>query len=87
MARICATCGKPITFGCMTDDTGDFYTHIDKCFEKYMDKTYGKHRWMEKGDGEGDEYGGYYLASSEAVGGYQGTGIYYTEFEEDDDNV
>lgn len=36
--------------------------------------------------GEEDEYGGYYLASSEAVGGYEGTGIYYTEFEEKDDD-
>ena len=39
---------------------------------------------MEKGDDEEDEFGGYYLCSSSAVGGYMGTGIYYTEYEENE---
>jgi len=80
--RICATCGKPIEFECMTDDDGSFYTHEEKCFEEYMDKTYGKHRWMSLGGGYEDEYGGYYIHTADVVGGYEGTGIYYTEFDD-----
>lgn len=77
---ICKMCGKSIKCGCMTNGYGDWYTHEGKCFEKYMDKTYGKHKWMEIGNGEQDEYGGYYLVSAENVNGYEGTGIYYTEY-------
>lgn len=82
--RICEVCHKPITYGCMTDGCGDFYIHEGKCFAKYMDKTYGKHKWMELGNGEEDEYGGYYVVAATVVGGIQGTGIFYTEYEEDD---
>lgn len=82
--RICEVCHKPITYGCMTDGCGDFYIHEGKCFAKYMDKTYGKHKWMELGNGEEDEYGGYYVVAAAVVGGIQGTGIFYTEYEEDD---
>ena len=32
MKRTCDHCGKPITFGCMTNDYGDFYIH-EECFE------------------------------------------------------
>jgi len=84
MRRTCVTCGKPITFGCMTDDYGTFYTHEDECFETYMDKTFGKHKWMSLGNGEEDEFGGYYICSADVVGGYEGTGIYYTEYDECD---
>ena len=86
--RTCVTCGKKVEAG-MTDDYGDFYAHEGKCFIKYMDKTYGKHKWMEKGDGEPGENGGYYLFSSEAIGGCQDSGVYYTEWydeEDEDDN-
>lgn len=82
----CSICKKPITFGCMTDDYGSFYVHEGKCFEKYMDETYGKHKWMELGNGEEDGFGGYYICSADTVGGTQGTGIYYTEYEEDEDD-
>lgn len=80
MKRICTTCGKPITFGCMTCDGGDFYAHEGKCFTKYMNKTYGKHKWMVKGDYQPGEWGGYYLYSENVVGGCEDTGIYYTEY-------
>lgn len=29
--KTCDHCGKPITFGCMTNDQGDFYIH-EECF-------------------------------------------------------
>ena len=81
--RKCAICGKKVTSG-MTNECGDFYTHEGKCFEEYMDITYGKNKWMELGNGEEDRYGGYYICASDVIGGYDGTGIFYTEFEEDD---
>lgn len=86
--KICATCGRPIIYGCYTDDEGSFYTHVESdlgyehCFETYMDRTYGKHRWMELGNGEQDEYGGFYIHTANIVGGNEGTGVYYTEFSE-----
>lgn len=82
--RTCETCGQPITFGCMTDGSGDWYTHEGPCFYCYMDKTYGEHNWMCLGGNAEDGEGGYYLAS-DANEGYSGTGIYYTEYEEDDE--
>ena len=83
--KVCETCGKPITCGCMTDGNGDWYTHEGKCFHKYMDKTYGKHRWMELGNGLEDEYGGYYIVTADTFDGTQGTGIYYTEYYNEED--
>lgn len=82
--RICETCGKPITWGCMTDGYGDWQTHEGKCFNKYMNKTFGKHRWMKLGNGEEDGEGGYYIATADVAGGYEGTGIFYTEYEEEE---
>ena len=82
--KICETCGKAIDYGYMTDGCGDFYTHEGKCFTKYMNKTYGKHKWMEIGNGEEDEYGGYYVVAAAVVGGIEGTGIFYTEREEEE---
>ena len=37
MRRICEHCGKPITFGCMTNDYGDFYIH-EECFDDWFEK-------------------------------------------------
>jgi hypothetical protein len=68
----------------MTMDGGEFYAHEGKCFTKYMNKTYGKHKWMALGNSEQDEYGGYYIYTSDVVGGFEGTGIYYTEYEPDE---
>ena len=82
--KVCETCGKPITCGCITDGSGLWFLHEGKCFEKYMDKAYGKHKWMELGGGYEDGYEGYYIVSSDAVGGYEGTGYYYTEYDEED---
>ena len=82
-SRICEICGKPLDAG-MTDEVGSFYCHEGKCFTKYMNRTYGKHRWMALGGGEEDEFGGYYITTADVVGGYQGTGIFYTEWEEDE---
>lgn len=78
--RVCAICGLPVTCG-MTDNVGTFYCHEGKCFHKYMNRTYGKHKWMELGNGELDEFDGFYIASADVPGGYQGTGIFYTEWE------
>lgn len=81
--RICEVCGKPVIAG-MTNDSGDFYCH-EECFEKYMDDTYGKHRWMQVND---DGENGYYVAygvtatDSKIETAIFGTGIYYTEWEE-----
>ena len=81
--RICPICGKLVNAG-MTDEIGTFYCH-EECFDEYMDRTYGKRGWMRLGNGEEDEFGGYYIASADVVGGVQGTGIFYTEWEEDDE--
>lgn len=78
--RTCAICGGQVNAG-MTDDWGTFYCH-EECFEKYMDNTYGKHKLMSLGHGEEDRYGGYYIASADVAGGYQRTGVFYTEWEE-----
>lgn len=92
---ICDNCGKPILWGYMTDDEGSFHTHIDACFEEYMDKTYGKHGWMELDgtcgrepgeDAVTDEYGGYYLVSWPNESGFCGSGIFYTELQEGDED-
>jgi len=80
MQRICAVCGKKVHEG-MTNNDYTFYCH-EECFEKFMDKEYGKHKWMVLGNDEQDEYGGYYITTSDVVGGFEGTGIYYTEWEE-----
>lgn len=81
MLRICEVCGKPVYDG-MTDL--DVYLHEDECFPKYMDETYGKHKWMQvNNDGEG----GYYICSCDSMPcGYYGTGIFYTIFEDEDDD-
>ena len=77
----CDVCNKKITYGYMTDESGTFVCHEGKCFHKYMNKMYGKHKWMQLGNGEEDEFGGYYVAAADVVGGIQGTGIFYTERE------
>ena len=84
MQRRCIWCNQPITHGCMTCDGGEFYAHEGDCFEWYMNRTYGKHKWMSLGNGEEDSFGGYYIHSADVVGGYEGTGIYYTEYDECD---
>ena len=84
MQRICDHCGKPVHAG-MTDNDGNFYCH-EKCFPDYMDAVYGRGMWMALGNNEEDEYGGYYIITSNVVGGYEGTGIFYTEWEDDDEN-
>ena len=68
----------------MMDMNGDgFYCCEGECFEKYMDETYGKHRWMGIND---DGEGGYYIYSDENIlGGYLGTGIFYTEWFDDEE--
>lgn len=76
----CDICGRETPDG-MTDDYGEIHV-CEKCFEKYMDDTYGKHCWMTVND---DGCGGYYIVKDDTVvGGYIGTGIYYTTFEWED---
>lgn len=81
--RVCESCGRPVYAG-MTNKDGDFYTHEGECFYKYMDDTYGKHRWMAIE--EEDEYGGYYLTAEKCCCGYIGTGIYYTEWYDEEED-
>ena len=83
ITRPCAICCKQVNAG-MTNNAYDFYVHEGKCFEKHMDETYGKHKWMALGNGEEDGYGGYYIYSADVAGGYDGTGIFYTEWDEDE---
>lgn len=82
MPRTCNHCGKPITFSCMTTDDGTLYVH-EECFEDYMDKEYGKGKWMGLGNGEEHGCGGFYIHTADVIGGFEGTGIYYTEYEEE----
>ena len=85
--RLCVTCGKRV-YGGMTMDSGYLYAHEGKCFNKYMNKTYGKHRWMMLGGTKMDAYGGYYICAADNENGFEGTGIYYSEWygEEEDEN-
>ena len=86
--RICKTCGKPIRFGCMQDGDGFFYTHEGECFELYMDKTYGKNRWMRLGVNTHVYDGGYYLVTDdESPSGFTDPSIFYTEYDTGDSPV
>lgn len=84
----CDVCGKPVLCGMTTDD-GDFYTH-ENCFEKYMNNEYGKGKWkaideFPDYDYSGDDgYGGYYCYLNDN-NEWNGTGIYYTEWEDNFD--
>lgn len=75
--RICDHCGHPIDeeLGFFMDGEG-FSCH-EQCFELYMDETYGKHKWMQVND---DGLDGYYIYSADVVGGYLGTGIFWTSY-------
>ena len=79
--RICDHCGKQINKGdgYYTSMSGCFSCH-EECFEECMDFTFGKHKWMEVND---DGCDGYYIYSDDSVvGGYLGTGIFWTTDEE-----
>lgn len=84
----CNVCGKPVLRGMTTDD-GDFHIH-ENCFEKYMNNEYGKGKWkgvdeLPDYDYSGDDgCGGYYVYLDED-NEWIGTGIYYTEWEDDFD--
>lgn len=85
MTRPCAICGKQVNAG-MTDNAGSFYVHED-CFEEFMNNTFGIHGWMMLGGEATDDFGGYYLVTDwDEKSGFRGTGIYYTEWEEDDED-
>lgn len=76
----CDICGKLIDNGYMTDNSGSFCVHEGKCFNKYMNKRFGKHRWMELGkDVEDDDNGFYIYADDTSEKGYSATGIFHTE--------
>lgn len=60
-------------------DLLDFYCCED-CFESYMDELYGKGNWRMVED---DLCDGYYETFYN--GEWAGTGIFYTEWEDDDD--
>ena len=77
MKKICEECFKPMIAG-MTDESGRFYCCED-CFPKYMDKTHGEGNWKAVDD---DGCGGYYIVRGDD-GEWYGTGIFYTEWEEE----
>lgn len=79
----CNVCGKPVIFGMTDDYYGGCHVH-EECFDNYMNKTYGKGKWKPTEDGEEDEYGGYYLFLNNK-GEWEGTGIFYTEWDDDFD--
>lgn len=82
MSRICPICGRTVNAG-MTDEDWSFFVHDGECFETYMDRQFGKHKWMELGKDATDEFGGYYLLSTDHnEQGFCGSGIYYTEWED-----
>ena len=76
----CEVCGKEIRTG-YTDECGTMHV-CDDCFADYMDENFGRGEWMALGNGEEDGYGGYYITTADVPGGYEGTGIFWTEFEE-----
>lgn len=84
MKRICEVCGRQVNAG-MTAENSSFYCH-EECFGEYMNNTFGEHKWMNLGGYVEDEFGGYYLVADDSEEkGFRGTGIYYTEWEDDDD--
>ena len=88
--KICETCGKPIRCGdgCMQDSDGFFYTHEGECFEEYMDKTYGKGRWMQLGANALVGDGGFYIVTDdENHSGFDNPNIFCTMYELGDDPV
>ena len=80
--RRCEICGKPVYQG-FTDDWGEFYC-CEGCFEAYMNKEYGEDNWKESGDEECGPNGGYYIATVDGGESWFDTGVYYTEWEEDE---
>lgn len=83
MDRTCLICGKKVNAG-MTDEDWSFFVHSD-CFPTYMDRQFGEHRWMGLGGNAHDEFDGFYIvAADDREEGYCGTGIYYTEWDDDE---
>lgn len=73
--RFCEVCGKPYDAGFIAGD-GDWYC-CEGCFEKTMNKDYGKGKWRETDD-EGVNGGFYeYLDDN---GKWEDTGIYWTDW-------
>lgn len=84
----CPHCGKRLYFdkGDVVEvfDTPDGFIHKE-CFEEYMNEKYGEGQWREcEDDGMGGYYEFNYCGDGET---WEGTGIYYTEFEHVDDQI
>ena len=73
--RFCEECGSPYNMGYTTD--GGFWYCCEDCFERVMDKDYGKGKW--RASEEVGEWEGWYEALNED-GEWEDTGIYYTEW-------
>lgn len=78
----CDYCNKPVLYG-MVGNNECCHVH-EECFEKYMDKTYGKNKWKPTENGEEEELGSYYLYTIDGNKWYP-TGIFYTEWWDDYD--
>lgn len=86
--RICPVCGEPMFSG-MTNDDGDFYVH-ENCFKEFMDNEFGEGNWKSLSDdpdwdGNCDESGGYYIYKEDDSDKWYSTGIYYTEYFDDEE--
>lgn len=83
----CIKCGEVLVLGFYDPwDSGSRYI-CENCFEKYMDETYGEGKWNVVPEGEVDELGGYYEYVNENDASDKcGTGIFWTDFY-DDDNI
>ena len=81
--RTCMACGEPMGCG-MTDEGngmgGNFHAHEGECFDKAWADAFGPLRTCCE---DGDGCGGYYMAYDAREGAWYGTGVYYTEWEDE----
>lgn len=77
IVRRCKWCGKLVHDGMMNME--GFYAHED-CFKPYMNEVYGPDGWRSSED-ELEDCGFYAVKEGED---WVDTGIFYTDFEDDD---
>ena len=82
---ICMICGKEITRGVMTN-LDDFCTH-EECFEAGMNNRYGEGNWRPALTFLDDGGGGFYEYRDNKDQKWYATGIFYTEIEDENDDL